>query len=98
MRREHIFCFRIQLEVVIAQNVSPVRTRYFPINGAHHMADNMGSSGFGHEVIISKNKDDGENVVAKQGAELCLAGVEGIEPSPKVLETSILPLNYTPKL
>ena len=26
-----------------------------------------------------------------------LAGVEGIEPSPAVLETDILPLNYTPK-
>ena len=25
-------------------------------------------------------------------------GVVGIEPTPKVLETSILPLNYTPKL
>ena len=27
-----------------------------------------------------------------------LAGVEGIEPSPAVLETDILPLNYTPCL
>jgi hypothetical protein len=26
-----------------------------------------------------------------------LAGAEGIEPPPKVLETSILPLNYAPK-
>ena len=26
-----------------------------------------------------------------------LAGVEGIEPSSKVLETPILPMNYTPK-
>ena len=25
-----------------------------------------------------------------------MAGVVGIEPTPKVLETSILPLNYTP--
>ena len=25
-----------------------------------------------------------------------LAGVVGIEPTPKVLETSVLPLNYTP--
>ena len=27
-----------------------------------------------------------------------LAGVVGIEPTPKVLETSILPLNYTPSI
>ena len=27
----------------------------------------------------------------------CLAGVEGIEPSSGVLETLILPMNYTPK-
>ena len=27
-----------------------------------------------------------------------LAGVVGIEPTPKVLETFVLPLNYTPKL
>jgi hypothetical protein len=26
-----------------------------------------------------------------------MAGAEGIEPSPKVLETPILPLNYAPK-
>jgi hypothetical protein len=26
-----------------------------------------------------------------------LAGVVGIEPTPKVLETFVLPLNYTPK-
>ncbi len=26
-----------------------------------------------------------------------LAGAVGIEPTPKVLETSILPLNYAPK-
>lgn len=29
-------------------------------------------------------------------SKLYLAGVEGIEPSPSVLETDILPLNYTP--
>jgi hypothetical protein len=28
----------------------------------------------------------------------CLAGVVGIEPTPKVLETFVLPLNYTPML
>ena len=27
-----------------------------------------------------------------------LAGVVGIEPTPKVLETFVLPLNYTPKM
>ncbi len=27
-----------------------------------------------------------------------LAGVVGIEPTPKVLETFVLPLNYTPKI
>ena len=27
-----------------------------------------------------------------------LAGAVGIEPTPKVLETSILPLNYAPKM
>ena len=27
-----------------------------------------------------------------------LAGAVGIEPTPKVLETSILPLNYAPKI
>jgi hypothetical protein len=27
-----------------------------------------------------------------------MAGVVGIEPTPKVLETFVLPLNYTPKL
>ena len=27
-----------------------------------------------------------------------MAGAVGIEPTPKVLETSILPLNYTPKM
>ncbi len=27
-----------------------------------------------------------------------LAGVVGIEPTPEVLETSVLPLNYTPKV
>jgi hypothetical protein len=27
-----------------------------------------------------------------------LAGVAGIEPTPKVLETFVLPLNYTPKM
>ena len=27
-----------------------------------------------------------------------LAGAVGIEPTPKVLETSILPLNYAPKV
>ena len=26
-----------------------------------------------------------------------VAGVEGIEPSSKVLETSVLPLNHTPR-
>jgi hypothetical protein len=29
---------------------------------------------------------------------IILAGVVGIEPTPKVLETFVLPLNYTPKL
>ena len=29
--------------------------------------------------------------------DFCLAGVEGIEPSSGVLETLILPMNYTPK-
>ena len=29
-------------------------------------------------------------------AEILLAGVVGIEPTPKVLETFVLPLNYTP--
>ncbi len=29
-------------------------------------------------------------------ATTAMAGVVGIEPTPKVLETSILPLNYTP--
>ena len=29
-------------------------------------------------------------------ATAAMAGVVGIEPTPKVLETSILPLNYTP--
>ena len=27
-----------------------------------------------------------------------LAGVAGIEPTPAVLETAVLPLNYTPKM
>ncbi len=27
-----------------------------------------------------------------------MAGVEGIEPPPTVLETVVLPLNYTPKM
>ena len=31
-------------------------------------------------------------------ATTAMAGVVGIEPTPKVLETSILPLNYTPIL
>ncbi len=29
---------------------------------------------------------------------IAMAGVVGIEPTPKVLETSILPLNYTPRM
>jgi hypothetical protein len=29
-------------------------------------------------------------------AIIILAGVVGIEPTPEVLETSVLPLNYTP--
>ena len=28
--------------------------------------------------------------------EICLAGAAGIEPTPKVLETFVLPLNYAP--
>jgi hypothetical protein len=31
-------------------------------------------------------------------AAIILAGVVGIEPTPKVLETFVLPLNYTPKM
>ena len=31
-------------------------------------------------------------------ATIAMAGVVGIEPTSKVLETSILPLNYTPKM
>ncbi len=33
----------------------------------------------------------------KSAKKSILAGVVGIEPTPKVLETFVLPLNYTPK-
>ena len=37
-----------------------------------------------------------EGVAEEEGVGKRFVGVEGIEPSSKVLETSILPLNYTP--
>ena len=36
-------------------------------------------------------------LLAKQGADLYLAGAEGIEPSMAVLETAVIPFNYAPK-
>ncbi len=49
------------------------------------------ASGFPISPLLYKQK------VPRKGESFIYAGVEGIGPSSQVLETRILPLNYTPK-
>ncbi len=52
---------------------------------------------FGRRGKIKKLPITRKLSYASNGADAALAGAEGIEPSSKVLETPILPLNYAPK-
>ncbi len=46
---------------------------------------------------MSEPQSDALTTSPQSPLYLKLAGAVGIEPTPKVLETSILPLNYAPK-